>query len=96
MPKDLVLGTPGYDDMEKLEAAISRGQPLCEEACVPLRQFFATAHVAHVKRMPIYWNKQEWYGSQFENEHSDDVQLIAGVSPAGFFVGVYVIALHSY
>ena len=97
MPNDLVVGTPGYDaDLYNLGYAITKGlQLVCEEVCVPLHKFFAKARVTHVKLMPIDWNKKSWYGSQFELEYTHDVQLIAGVSPSGFLVGVYVSAMHS-
>ena len=39
----------------------------------------------------IKWYKQDWFGNKEEIEYTEDVQLIAGVSPAGFLVGVYVI-----
>ena len=97
VPSDLVLGKPGYKSMSHLEFALSSTglQTLCEKACVPLYQFFARAGVTHVKRMPIKWHKKDWFGSRVRTEYTYDVQLIAGVSPAGFLVGVYVLGWNS-
>ena len=95
VPKDLVMGTPGYDKMYDLVPVVNTEfRALCEEVCVPLHQFFDKARVTRVKRMPIDWNRQQWYRDGFENDYttySSDVELIAGVSPVGFLVGVYAI-----